>query len=389
MTNHWAGTAGRPGGAGDPRPSRTGAARGWRAAATDALYGSGGFYRSPEGPAGHFRTSVSAGEGGSPLFAGAVLRLVGLVDDVLDRPQRLDLVDVGAGRGELLLAVLAQAASVVPALTGRLRLVGVDLADRPAALPAKIDWVEDLAEVAPVTGVLLGNEWLDNVPVDVVELTEDGPALVLVEPDGRERLGLAPDPADLGWLSAWWPLADPGDRAEIGRPRDEAWAAAVRSLDRGLAVAMDYAHDRVERALLGAAGGTLTGYRAGRQVAPVPDGSCDITAHVALDACAAAGTVAGARQTLLTDQRTVLRALGLGGAARPGHELARTDPASYLRALQRRGQSAELLARGGLGDFGWLLQSVGAPLPVIPFEPAAAAATPADGSPRSVEEWIL
>ncbi|MEU1025014.1 hypothetical protein ABZ366_23525, partial [Streptomyces sp. NPDC005904] len=32
--------------------------RGWREAAETALYGPEGFYRRPEGPAGHFRTSV-------------------------------------------------------------------------------------------------------------------------------------------------------------------------------------------------------------------------------------------------------------------------------------------------------------------------------------------
>ncbi|MGW2851170.1 SAM-dependent methyltransferase, partial [Streptomyces sp. NPDC001215] len=97
--------------------------------------------------------------------------------------------------------------------------------------------------------------------------------------------------------------------------------------------------------------GTLTGFRAGREVAPVPDGSCDITAHVALDACA----LPGAR--LLT-QRAALHTLGVTGA-RPPLTLASTDPAAYVRALAHAGAAAELTAPGGLGDFGWLLQPVG------------------------------
>ena len=44
----------------------------WSEATTRALYGLGGFFHRPEGPAGHFRTSVHA----SPLFAGAVLALL-------------------------------------------------------------------------------------------------------------------------------------------------------------------------------------------------------------------------------------------------------------------------------------------------------------------------
>ncbi|MEV7452977.1 hypothetical protein AB0P20_29945, partial [Streptomyces nigra] len=132
-------------------------------------------------------------------------------------------------------------------------------------------------------------------------------------------------------------------------PRDEAWAAVTGTLERGLAVAVDYAHTRGSRPPFG----TLTGFREGRETAPVPDGSCDLTAHVALDACA----LPGAR--LLT-QREALRALGITGA-RPSLELASTRPAEYLRALASAGEAAELTATGGLGDFGWLLQPVGVP----------------------------
>ncbi|KIF72702.1 hypothetical protein QR77_41885, partial [Streptomyces sp. 150FB] len=38
---------------------------------------------------------------------------------------------------------------------------------------------------------------------------------------------------------------------------------------------------------------------------------------------------------------------------------ASTDPAAYVRALSAAGEGAELTARGGLGDFGWLMQPVG------------------------------
>nr|WP_192582807.1 SAM-dependent methyltransferase [Streptomyces triticiradicis] len=159
----------------------------------------------------------------------------------------------------------------------------------------------------------------------------------------------APRPAGAD-VSSGAPLA-PGEgaRAEIGLPRDLAWACAVSALDRGLAVAVDYAHFAGGRPPFG----TLTGFREGRETAPVPDGSCDITAHVALDACA----LPGGR---VVTQRAALRALGVSGA-RPPLTLASTDPAAYVRALAGAGQAAELTAPGGLGDFGWLLQPVGFP----------------------------
>lgn len=310
----------------------------WREATARALYADGGFYRRTKGgPRDHFRTSVHA----SPLFATAILTL-------LRSTGLRAVVDVGSGGGELLLALHAADPS--------LDLTGVDIATRPPELPPEIGWTDDLPH--GTDGLLIANEWLDDVPLDVVELTADGPRVVEVDSTGAERLGDAPTPEDLSWLERWWPLQEVGDRAEVGLPRDVAWAAAVRSVRRGLAVAIDYAHFAETRPPRG----SLTGYRSGRQVRPVPDGSCDITSFVALDACAAAGLAAGADSTLLTTQRSALRSLGVA-PVRPAHALATTDPAAYLRALTEIGEAAELTAEGGLGDFGWLIQAVDVPLP--------------------------
>ncbi|MEU7578812.1 SAM-dependent methyltransferase [Streptomyces sp. NPDC041068] len=312
-----------------------------------ALYGPDGFYRSPEGPAGHFRTSVHA----SPLYAGAVALLLRRLDAALGHPAELAFVDMGAGRGELTAGVLAALPHDVAA---RVRAYAVERAERPAGLDARIEW--RATPPGGVTGLLFANEWLDNVPLDIAEAAADGtPRHVLVREDGTESPGGPVEGPDAEWLARWWPTdAEPGLRAEIGRPRDEAWAAAAASLTRGLAVAVDYAHSREGRPPFG----TLTGFRAGRETAPVPDGSCDITAHVALDACAAACPQEGA---LLLTQRAALGALGVSGG-RPPLSLASSDPTAYVRALARAGEAAELTAPGGLGDFGWLLQPVGAGL---------------------------
>ncbi|KXK59476.1 hypothetical protein AWW66_24130 [Micromonospora rosaria] len=395
----------------------------WRAAMARALYGPGGFFVSGPGPADHFRTSVHA----APAFAAALFRLVERVDAALGHPDRLDVVDVGAGRGELLVALAGLAARPTPdgpgapdaapgsgglpdrpgrprpdpvpagaagpvPLARRLRLTAVELAPRPAGLPAAVGWAERVP--TGITGLLLATEWLDNVPLDVAGWTPDGWRYLLVDPaTGTETVGGPVSPADADWLAAWWPPpgpapAGPADpaagpaptgvagpagggatgptpdgpgsgyavtaRAEIGRTRDEAWAAAVRRIDRGLALAVDYGHVRAGRPH----DGTLTGYRGGRQVHPVPDGSCDVTAHVAVDSVGAAGAAVAGTAYTLVDQRAALRALGADGG-RPPLALASTDPAGYVRALAAAGAVAELTDPAGLGGHWWLRQPVG------------------------------
>jgi SAM-dependent MidA family methyltransferase len=285
--------------------------RPWREAMQDALYAPDGFYVR-ERPGAHFRTSVTSG----PLFAHAVRRLAGLVDDALGHPDPFDVVDIGTGGGELVAGL--------PDVPDRWQLIGIEVGD---------PWPSD------VEGLLLANEWLDNVPLDV--LFDD--RVIEVDTSGEERLGDVADPRLLAWAHQWWPATR---RVEVGLARDQSWAWAVGRLRRGLAVAVDYGHTRLDRRT------SLTGFRDGRQVAPIPDGSCDLTAHVAFDSCAA---VTGAR--LLT-QREALTLLGVD-ATKPDRMVADADPRGYLQLLQRAGEAAELLDPRGLGAFGWLVQAVG------------------------------
>ncbi|GLI03503.1 hypothetical protein Pa4123_87810 [Phytohabitans aurantiacus] len=312
----------------------------WQNAMEDALYGPHGFFTSGAGPAAHFRTSVHA----SPLFVSAVLRLITHLDEALGHPDQLDVVDVGAGRGELLTAL---AAAAPPALRDRLRLTAVEKAARPPDLPDGIGWRSE--PPTGVTGLLIATEWLDNVPLDVV----DGDRYVTVDRAGAEKPGAPINADDTAWLARWWP---DGGRAEVGLTRDRAWSGAVEMVVRGLALAVDYGHLRDARPY----GGTLTGYRAGRQVPPVPDGSCDITAHVAIDSVAEA---AGRPYTLIS-QREALRALGISGT-RPPITMAGTDPVGYVRALATASAAAELTEPAGLGGHWWLLHPID--LDSLPF----------------------
>jgi len=312
---------------------------GWRAAWQRSLYGPDGFYRRPEGPGGHFSTAAQGAPLLGDLFAAALVTW-------MRRDGLMTLVDVGCGRGELL--------RLVHRLAPDLRCVGVDVVDRAEIpdLPEPIGWLRSPGGGGLPAGLhgldralVLANEWLDVVPCTVAEVDAHGTLRkVLVDPrTGVERLGDEVDAQNRRWCEQYWPVedAEPGERREIGRERDLAWADLVARLAGGVAVAVDYGHLHGNRPQHG----TLTGFRSGRQVAPVPDGSCDLTAHVSMDSL-------GADE--LADQRTMLRLLGID-ATTPSHSLARGDPSAYLAGLAQSSAAVALTARGGLGDFWWAI----------------------------------
>ena len=257
------------------------------------------FYRSSAGdPYLHFTTDVVQGQEVTDRVEALV------VDVVRKAPGIVTVLDVGSGRGALLssLAVRLEASG----LLDRAHLIGVDLRDRPADLDSSVDWITADAralasEMPSLTGVIVAHEFLDDIPCDCVEVDPDGAARIVTVDAVSRQSSLGPpvsDPADLAWLARWWPARRPFMRLEIGRPRDDTWSGLTSMLSFGTAIAIDYGHLRVERASGFWDGGTVTGYLDGRTVSPATDGTCNITAHVAMDAVAAAA--ARARTTELT-----------------------------------------------------------------------------------------
>jgi len=163
-------------------------------------------------------------------------------------------------------------------------------------------------------GLVVAVDWLAHVPTHVVEVFVDGhPRLVHVATSGREALGARLSetsvPQSIGlWLTEWWPVVDHGvgARAEVGTSRDAAWAGVVRRLaPGGVALAFEPGHladsrppggtlaSPSEASSSGASSSGASSSGAAPSGAapagpPIPDGSHDLSAAVALDSVAAA-----------------------------------------------------------------------------------------------------
>lgn len=310
----------------------------WSIAWSQAAFGPDGFWRR-ETPAAHFATSTGS------VLALAMVRLLGEVDARLGSPTTLDVIDVGAADGRLLgeMDALLEGTD----LGSRAQLTGIDVRARPIDLSADIAWIAADATrdgLPVVRGLVMAHEWLDEVPLDIVQRDAHGQdRVVLVDEDGCETLGAPPAADANAWIAAWWPLHAGGERAEIGISRDAAWERLCAMVEAGTLLATDYGHVASERRP------TLRGYRHGNVVEPTPDGTCNITAHVAIDSCAAVTPpdMAVASWT----QAAALASLGLPGNL-PDPTLLTSQ--EYARELSLAWEAQALRDPAGRGSFTWL-----------------------------------
>lgn len=310
----------------------------WHQAWYDALYAPSGFYRRALGPGRHFSTSMQGVPHAPVIMARALSSLA-------RRHGLTTLIDVGAHRGELAQALLQVGST--------LRYVGVDINPAPSHTAGIDHWLQSPGGAAlppELRGIrdalVLAHEWLDVVPAVIATAGRDGRWRQLwVDPStGEPAPGPPVSELDQDWLTRW---AGPEVLiAEVGRSRDDAFADLVGRVEHGLVLMVDYGHHLHTRP----ADGTLRGYRGGRQLHPVPDGSMDLTADVAIDSlCSALEPY----PRWAAPQHDAVDDL-LGAPGNPDASLARQDPAAYLDALAHTGAHRTLAAPESFGGFWWV-----------------------------------
>lgn len=310
-----------------------------------------GFFTGPNlrsRKAGDFLTSPEV----SSLFGATVARFV---DDERERiGEPFSLIEVAGGSGSLLRALLeevdvqAWAVEIAPAARSELAdLLGEDrVVDTLAALPG------------PTRGVILANELVDNLPMAIAQLGEDG---------WRERwVGVVDDRLEFvdaplrsrvsAWLDRHAGPVDVGGWVEVQLAADDFVTDALARLEAGSLVLIDYG-DTAENLAPRRRDGTLRTYRA-HHLGPHPleePGATDITADVNFSALADAAARSGA-DVEIWRQDDFLAELGLRDEiSRLRHrelELARAgEEMERLRVRTVRTEAETLVHPRGLGDF--------------------------------------
>ena len=243
-----------------------------------ALYGEGGFYTCGGGAGrrGDFITSPQVG----PLFGAVLARMLDAVWHDLDEPSTFTVVEAGAGSGTLARAIRA----AQPHCLAALEYVAVEVSAKQCAMHP--DWVTsvEMMPEEPVTGVVLANELLDNLPFRLFVMDAGWrEAYVISRPDGTfaEVLRSAADIDDLKLP----PVRVHGARVPA-QQRAAAWAAlARRKIARGKLVVIDYATPSSSSMALRPWRDWLRTYREHQRGGHylVDPGSQDITAEVAID----------------------------------------------------------------------------------------------------------
>jgi len=261
----------------------------------------------------------------------------------MGEPAEVRLIELGPGRGTLIADALRAAAVLAPFLAAvRVHLIEISPALRQTQQRAlstaglAVTWHQHLAEVPAGPAIVIGNEFLDALPIRQLVFGKGGWRERTVELDsgGALRFGL-------GELVAFQGHAPPrpGDVAEIRCGEDAVLADLKRRADAVVAAIIDYGPAGANY------GDTLQAVRRHAYVDPLSEpGGSDITAHVQFGPLADKARTLGLAADGPMTQAEFFGRLGMVERA------ARLMAASPADASQIEGSVQRLLAPTGMGS---------------------------------------
>lgn len=303
------------------------------------------------GKAGDFYTSGDV----HAVFGRLLARQLDEMWRALDAPSRLNLIELGPGRGLVAQDVLDWAKKKFPDFLDALHYMLVErsaslrarLRERFAQMEAKVSVLGSLEEVlsdAP-NAIVFANEFFDALPVEV--MGSEGELRIGTEGNKFVETFAAPSPPVLEFLDRYGVHPSSGQRSEAALQATDYMRRAVALVPRGFVVAIDYGYTR-EELLAGRPASTVRAFRR-HALSATPyeaPGEQDITASVNFTALREAGLAAGMDAGHILTQSQFLMGIGEGNEFADAFEGARL-PQEYAKATLLL---KHLVTPAGLGE---------------------------------------
>jgi NADH dehydrogenase [ubiquinone] 1 alpha subcomplex assembly factor 7 len=274
-----------------------------------------GYYiaRAPIGTAGDFITAPEV----SQMFGELMGVWATLAWRAMGSPENVRLIELGPGRGSMMLDVL-RAIKVVPAFHAAIVLHMVEASpalermqrQALAAVDVPMWWHPSLEDVPDGPLIVLANEFVDALPIHQAVMCVDGwhERVVKLREDGKPYFSIHRDPMPLFDEL----LPPPLRNAKIGQIFEWRSDRLAHEIGRrvaksgGVALILDYGHVKP------GIGETLQAVREHQHADPLEaPGLADLTAHVDFHALAAGAEAMGARVHGPVTQAMFLRRLGI------------------------------------------------------------------------------
>jgi len=296
-----------------------------------------------------------------PIFARMVARQAVEMWEALGRPSPFCWVEMGAGSGLFAQDFLSWVKSARPDFAGALEYVAIEPGPRQCAflrerlaeqgLREEVRLLENLEQLAPITGCFFSNELVDAFPVAIVTRADGHLREIYVTADGDELLektGRISNPAVAAAVARYAKQLEEGCRAEVNLVATHWMRSVAGKLVRGFAITIDYGDFARHLYTEQRPQGTLLAYH---HHLPLDDalsapGEVDLTAHVNFSALIDAGNEAGLELTGFTSQERFLLALGEADQFADLYESGATE----VENLQARLKLKRLIHPEGMGN---------------------------------------